>query len=151
MTRDFLVNYFAGIFTAISIWLTVHVLAPRYRAWKSRAPTIEGTWRFFDSEAPDEPEAGTAVFDQLGESVSVRATRTRTRRGQAKIRVFEYKGLVRNGQVQLAFEEQKTNGFSAGNLVLKLSSDLKTLSGYTVYFDHDAGRVVAFLIVFRRS
>jgi hypothetical protein len=36
------------------------------------------------------------------------------------------------------------------DLVLKVSGDLRTLSGFTVYLDRDGGQVVAYPIALRR-
>lgn len=158
MTSDFLLDQATvaavSLATGVAAGLFVHyllkVLAPQYRAWRNPAPRLRGPWRYFDGTDERAPEVGTAQITQRGEFISVVATRTRSRSGQPYMRSFDYSGLVRNGQVQLLFEEKESGGFSVGNLVLKVSSDQRRLTGYTVYFDHDQGKVVAHPITFAR-
>lgn len=151
MWIDFWVNIVAGIVLAVATWLLFRVLAPLYLAWRYKAPKLEGQWSFFDSAELEVPAAGSATLSQCGERISASTTRTRSRNGKPLARTFTYSGKVRDGQLQLSFEEPVSNGFIAGNLVLKVSGDLKTLSGFTVYLDRDNGNVVAYPIFFRRA
>jgi hypothetical protein len=147
--RDFLINVAAGVFLTVVTWLLFHVIAPRYLAWRHRAPKLEGQWLFYDAPEQQDP-VGSAVVTQSGESVKAIVTRTKSRRGAAISRSFVYRGMVRDGQLQLGFEQTDSNGFLAGNLVLKVSGDMKSLTGFTAYLDRDAGEVVAHRLWFRK-
>lgn len=148
---DFWINILAGIALALASWLLFTVLVPQYLAWRYKAPRLDGQWVFFDSWEEGAPCVGGATVKQSGERIEFSSTRTRSRSGKALSRKFLYLGKVRDGQVLLTFEEPTTNGFIAGNLVLKVSGDLKSISGFTVYLDRDKGSVVAHPIVFRRA
>jgi len=141
----------AGVALSVASWLLFHVFAPFYRAWRYKAPKLDGQWAFFDSNQGDAPNAGSATFAQSGENVTAITTRTTSRKGKVLSRSFTYRGRVRDGQMLLSFEEPISNGFISGNLVLKVSGDLKSLSGYTVYLDRDEGSVVAHPIFFRKQ
>ncbi len=149
--RDFWINIAAGIALAAASQLLFHVLAPWYLAWRYKAPKLAGHWVFFDSTESNAESVGTAEFSQSGESVTATTARAKSRSGRPIARSFKYRGRVRDGQVLLTFDQPDSNGFIAGNLVLKISGDLKTLTGFTVYLDRDAGNVVAHPISFRRA
>jgi hypothetical protein len=151
LVKEFLVNIGAGVALSAASWLLFQVLAPLYRAWRYKAPAIAGNWSYYDSEDNGASAVGAAVVKQRGEHLRADVTRTRSRSGKALSRTFRYMGRIRDGQVLLSFEEPVSNGFVSGNLVLKLSGDLKVLSGFTVYLDRDSGRVVAHPILFRRA
>ncbi len=148
---DFFINIAAGIALSVTSWLLFRVATPRYFAWRYRAPTLGGQWNFFDSEASDAKPVGIATVLQSGELLNATVTRTTSRSGRPISRSFDYRGRVRDGQVQLNFEERQSNGFTCGSVVLKVSGDAKRLGGYTVYFDRDSGLVVANQISFRRG
>jgi len=148
---DFWINIAAGVVLSGISWLLFKVFAPLYLAWRYKAPRMEGKWSFFDSAEPGAPSAGGATVKQSGERIIFISTRTRGRSGKPLSRSFMYTGKVRDGQVLLSFEEPISNGFVAGNLVLKVSGDLKTLSGFTVYLDRDTRNVVAHPIYYRRA
>lgn len=148
--RDFLINVGAGVFLSIVTWLLFRVLAPFYLAWRYQAPRIEGDWSFHDSEAADAPAVGTATIRQSGERITASATRTTSRKGKPVSRTFQYTGRVRDGRALLSFEQPDSGGFIAGHMVLKVSDNLKILSGYTVYLDREVGKVVAYPLVYRR-
>lgn len=148
--NDFLISVGAGIFLSVTSWLLFRILTPFFSAWWYHAPKLSGQWSFFDSE--DKVVAvGAAILRQRGNRIVADVTRTTSRSGKTLSRTFKYVGRVRDGQLLLSFEEPVSNGFVAGNLVLKLSGDLKVLSGYTVYLDRDAGVVVAHPIWFRKT
>lgn len=149
--RDFWINIAAGVALSVISWLLFRVLAPMWRAWRYQAPALAGQWAFFDSSDPAAPSVGAATFTQSGENVTAKTTRTTSRNGKPLSRTFTYRGRVRDGQVLLTFEEPVSNGFIAGNLVLKVSGDIKSLSGFTVYLDRDQGQVVAHQITFRKQ
>lgn len=149
--RDFWINIAAGVVLSVITWLLFRVLAPMYRAWRYQAPVLAGQWTFFDSSDQQAKPVGAAKFTQSGENVTAETTRTTSRNGKMLSRTFTYRGRVRDGQVLLTFEEPISNGFISGNLVLKVSGDLKYLTGYTVYLDRDQGQVVAHPIFFRRQ
>jgi hypothetical protein len=148
---DFWINIAAGIALSVATWIVFQVLAPLYLAWRYKAPRLEGQWSFFDSPDPNASSVGGATVKQSGERITFNSTRTTSRSGKPLSRTFTYSGKVRDGQVLMSFEEPISNGFVAGNLVLKVSGDLKKLSGYTVYLDRDSGDVVAYPIYYRRA
>ena len=148
--RDFWINIGAGVTLSFFSWVLFHVLAPIYRAWRYRAPNLEGQWSSFDSADVDAPNVGSAFFKQSGENITATTTRIRSRSGKPLARSFTYHGRVRDGQIQLSYEEPVSNGFISGNMVLKVSGDLKSLIGFTVYLDRDSGNVVAHPISFRK-
>lgn len=148
---DFWINVAAGVVLSVGTWLIFKVLAPLYLAWRYKAPRLEGQWVFFDSPDPAAASVGGASVKQSGERITFNSTRTTSRSGKPLSRAFTYTGKVRDGQVLLSFEEPVSNGFVAGNLVLKVSGDLKRLDGCTVYLDRDTGNVVAHQIFYRRS
>ena len=125
---EFGVSILSGIAGALIIWLATKVLAPLYLAWRYNAPKLEGNWSFYDSKEKSETPSGTAVIKQSGENVTASTNRSKTRSGKQTSRNFIYKGKVRDGQLLLKFNEPVSGGFISGNLVLKVSSDLKTLS-----------------------
>ena len=148
--RDFVINIAAAVFLSAVSWLLFRSIAPFYLAWRYKAPKLEGQWNFFDSDDLKATPVGSASIRQSGERISARVTRTISRKGKPLSRSFKYSGKVRDGQMLLSFEEPISNGFIAGHIVLKVSGDLKMMSGYTVYLDRDAGLVVAHPILFRR-
>jgi hypothetical protein len=148
--KNFIINIMAGIALSILTWFLIHVIQPFYFAWRHKAPRLEGQWSFFDTDKLDSVAVGSAKLKQRGEKVYADVARTTSRKGRPLSRGFKYFGKVRDGQVLLSFEEPMSNGFIAGNLVLKVSGDLKTLTGFTVYLDHDSGIVVAYPIIFRK-
>lgn len=141
--QNFLSDVAAGVALAVGSWFLFRVLAPYYLAWRYRAPKLDGQWRFFDLTDSAATLAGNASIRQMGERITADVNRTTSRQGNPVSRSFKYKGKVRDGQMLLSFEEPVSNGFIAGNLVLKVSGDLKRLTGYTVYLDRDRGAVVA--------
>lgn len=148
--RDFLINISAGVALSGISWLLFRAFAPIYLAWRYKAPRLDGQWSFFDSDDPHIAPVGSASIRQTGEKISANVTRTISRKGKPLSRSFSYSGKVRDGQMLISFEEPISNGFIAGHIVLKVSGDLKTLSGFTVYLDRDSGDVVAHRITFRR-
>ena len=150
MAADFIINVAAGVFLSVVVWFLFTFLQPRYLAWRYKAPELRGHWSFHDSETEDAPAVGTAEIKQAGELIDAVVTRTKSRKGKAISRTFNYKGNLRDGQVLLSFEEPVSGGFIRGNLTLKLSSNLKLLSGITAYLDRDVGNVVSHPIFFRR-
>jgi hypothetical protein len=148
--QDFLINVAAGVFLTVITWILVRVFLPYYLAWRYKAPLLEGNWSSFDSDASDAPAVGTAIIRQAGEGIKASVIRTTSRKGKPVSRTFDYSGRVRDGQVLLTFEEPTSRGFISGCLVLKVSGDLRTLSGFTVYLDRDTGSVAAYPIVYRR-
>ncbi len=148
---DFGISILSGIVCALIIWLTTKVLAPQYLAWRYNAPKLEGNWSFYDSEDKSETPSGTATIKQTDENIVASTNRSRTRSGKPTSRNFIYKGKVREGQLLLTFNEPVAGGFISGNLVLKVSSDLKTLSGYTVYLNRDSAEVVAHPICYVKN
>lgn len=150
MIMDFIVNVGAGVFLSVTAWFIFKFLQPRYLAWRYKAPNLEGTWSFHDSETEGAVTVGTATLSQSGELLSATVTRTKSRKGKVVSRTFRYKGSIRDGQLLLAFEEPISGGFIRGNLTLKLSSNLKMLSGITAHLDRDVGHVVCHPIFFRR-
>lgn len=151
MIEAFVVNIGAGVFLAVAAWLIFQVLQPRYLAWRYNAPRLDGTWSFHDSVTEGTTSVGTAEIRQAGELLSANVTRTISRNGKPLSRAFHFKGSVRDGQVLLAFHEPVSGGFIRGNVTLKLSSNLKALTGITAYLDRDMGDVVSHPICFRRS
>ena len=149
--RDFLINVAAGVFLTVVSWFLVRWVKPFYFAWVHKAPALEGNWALFDSDAADAAPVGTATIEQSGENIGASVTRTKSRKGASYSRKFEYQGRVRHGQVLISFEEPTSRGFVAGSVVLKISGDFKTLTGFSVFLDHDAGSVVAKPVVFRRT
>jgi len=135
---------------AFFIWLIISVLAPRFRLWIKPAPDIAGFWKYYDVIDGNRKEAGTAQFKQAGESLTATANRSKGRSGNDNVRSFIFKGKYSNGYVRLEFEEIGSGGLSVGNLTLYLSSNHNLLEGFTVYFDRDEGKVVAYPIVFER-
>ncbi len=148
---DFGISILSGIVCALLIWIATKVLAPQYLAWRYNAPKLEGNWAFYDSNKESEIPSGTATIKQSGENITASTNRSRTRSGKQTSRNFVYKGKVRDGQVLLTFNEPVSGGFISGNLVLKVSSDLKTLSGYTVYLNRDSAEVVAHPICYVKN
>lgn|GEM_PF-2005329 len=148
---EFGVSILSGIACAILIWLVTKVLAPLYLAWRYNAPKLSGNWVFYDSTEKSETASGTAVIKQSGENITASTNRSRTRSRKETSRNFIYKGKVRDGQLLLTFNEPVSGGFISGNLVLKVSSDLKALSGYTVYLNRDSAEVVAHPICYVRN
>ena len=151
MTRDFLISFFAGVAATVVTWIVVRFFAPSLRAWISKAPSIQGNWKYYDGEAAVGEPVGDADFRQVGRAITVKLTRRRSRTGDSYVRRFDSKGEYVDGCLQLAFEERDTRGASVGSLVLKLSSDNKTLNGLTMYFNRDKGEVVAHRIVFQKT
>lgn len=149
--RDFWINIAAGVVLSVASWLVARLLLPFLRGWLHGAPELAGQWAFFDSEGPETPAAGTAQLSQAGDRITAVVTRSRSRKGQTVSRTFAYEGRVRDGALLLSFQEPSSHGFIAGNLVLKVSGDLKRLTGYTVYLDRDLGSVVAHPIWYRRA
>jgi hypothetical protein len=149
--RDFWINVAAGIFLTVITWVLVRILEPHYLAWRYSAPSLGGNWSFFDSDSPNAPAVGTAIIRQSGETLKASVVRTTSRHGKPVSRTFDYSGKVRDGQILLSFQEPTSKGFISGCLVLKISGDLKTLSGFTVYLDRDVGSVVAHPIAYRRA
>jgi hypothetical protein len=149
--RDFWISIAAGVALSVVSWVLFQVVAPFYRAWRYQAPSLAGQWSFFDVADQAAPAVGAGSFSQSGEDIEATITRTTSRKGKPLSRSFTYRGRVRDGQLLLTFQEPVSNGFIAGNLVLKVSGDLKSLAGYTVYLDRDSGQVVAHPIVFRKQ
>jgi hypothetical protein len=148
--KDFWINVAAGIFLAVVGRFLFSVFMPFYRAWIYKSPPLEGRWEYYDAFDTTGGQVGTAVVKQRGENLHFDATRTKSRSGKTYSRNFTYQGRVRASQIQLSFEETTSNGFICGNIGLKVSGDRKTLTGYTVYLDHDAGKMVAHPIMFKR-
>lgn len=148
--QDFGVSILSGVVTTFLIWLFIKVLSPMYKGWRYSAPKIEGDWLFHD-KGIDSPSVGNAKVYRSGESVKAAVTRTTSRSGKAISRSFQYKGTVRDGQLLLKFTEPVSGGFISGNLVLKVSGDIKNLSGYTVYLDRDSGKVECHPIDFTKK
>jgi hypothetical protein len=149
--NDFIVNLAAGVALSVLSWFVVRVVSPLYLAWRHKAPDLSGQWSFFDGANDEASAVGAAVIRQRGERLTAEVTRTKSRSGKPLSRSFTYRGRVRDGQLLLAFEEPVSNGFIAGQVVLKVSGDLKRLTGYTVYLDRDSGSVAAHPIDFRRT
>jgi len=149
--QDFWINVAAGVFLTVVTWILVRVLLPLYLGWRYKAPKLEGNYSLYDSDAVDAPAVGTATIRQSGENIKALIVRTTSRKGQPTSREFEYSGRVRDGQVLVRFEEPVSNGFICGCVALKVSGDLKSLSGYTIYLDRDSGSVVAHPIIYRRT
>ena len=126
--REFLINVAAGVALSAAGWLLVRVAAPLYLAWRYQAPRLQGNWNMYDSDAAEASARGTALIQQNGERLLATVVRTTSRSGKPLSRTFRYRGKVREGQLLLSFEEPVSGGFIAGNLVLKVSGDLKTLA-----------------------
>lgn len=150
MLSDFVVNVAAGIFLSVAAWFLFTILQPRFLALRYHAPKLGGTWTYRDSDALDAPEVGSAEMKQSGERLHAVIRRVRSRSGKSISRTFVYRGNVRDGQVLLTFEDPVSGGFVRGSLTLKLSGDLRSLTGYTTYLDRDSGQVVSFPIHFQR-
>ena len=149
--RDFIINIVAGVALSVCSWLLFQFVAPRYRAWIYKAPDISGIWSFYDSVADEAIAVGNATFEQTGEIIKATVIRNTSRKGNPLNRSFIYVGKIRSGQLTLSFEEHKSGGFIVGTLVLKLSSNLRRLSGYTVYLDRESNEVVTYPIFFRKA
>lgn len=147
---DFLINVGAGVFLSVMSWIIFKVLQPRFLAWRYKAPNLESTWSLHDSDAEGAITVGSASIKQTGELLSAVVVRTISRKGKPLSRTFHYKGDIRDGQVLLTFEEPVSGVFIRGSLTLKLSSNLKLLTGITAYLDRDVGNVVSHPICFRR-
>lgn len=151
MINDFLINVFAGVFLTVATWVIFNFLMPYYRAWMYDAPNISGTWNFYDVEIDKTKAVGNGTIEQKGELIKATVTRHTSRQGKSVVRTFVYKGKIRSGQLTVSFEETISTGYVVGTLVLKVSSDLKQLSGYTVYLDRDTNEVVTHPIMFCKT
>lgn len=151
MIIDFFINVAAGVFLSVAAWLVFQVLRPYYLAWRYQAPRLEGRWSLHDSESSETPVVGSVHIRQAGELLSVDVTRVMSRSGKSVSRSFRAKGSIRDGQVLLLYEEPISGGFIRGNITLKLSSNLKMLSGFTVYLDRDSGEIVAYPMTYQRQ
>lgn len=140
--RDFVINIAAGVALSVFTWLLFQIIAPRYRAWLHKAPNLSGIWTSYDSLSDDARAVGNATIEQTGEIIKATVVRNISRKGTPVGRTFVYTGKVRSGQLMLSFEEPVSGGYIAGTIVLKVSGNLKMLSGYTVYLDRDKNEVV---------
>ena len=151
MASDFFLNFTAGIATSVFIFLLVKIFLPKFKLWVKSAPDLKGLWKYYDIINDELRDAGTAQFKQSGVSLSAIANRSKGRTGNKNPRSFEFKGKYSDGYVRMEFEEVGSGGVSSGNLILHLSSNHKILRGYTVYYDRDEGKVVAYPIIFEKT
>ncbi len=107
-----------------------------------KTPDISGTWEYFDTDTSDSMPIGHAEIVQFGTSIKGKVIQTKGRDGNSRNRVFKVSGNFQSAQVIMTFEDVKGTGYIVGAVVLKLSSNLKKLSGKTTYLHHDKGQVV---------
>jgi hypothetical protein len=101
---------------------------------------LSGKWQSFDiNETGEEKLVGTLYITQYRGRIKATVNRQKT----GSERKFYYKGIIISGQVVLSWHENKAENFNVGTMLLSLSSDMKTLKGYSTYLHHDSGEVVA--------
>ena len=129
----------AGV-TAILVWLFRNYLHPYILGVLQRTPDLSGNWESFDIENGVEVLKGRMQIKQIGNLLQATTHRRRDQGG--KERIFRYKGTISSGQVLLIWKEVKSQGYNMGTMTLFLSSDLSKLTGMSIYYHKDHGKVI---------
>jgi len=114
----------------------------------SGGPDLSGEWLGFapDGPTPDVPDSSLYI-EQHGSFIRANVVR----RAGDEQRFFDYEGRFTAGQLVLFFEEKQGRGFLVGSVVMRLLSDLRTLSGRVTYFSHTQTAVVSPARIYRRK
>ena len=134
---------------AFVLWIATNFVVPQVAAILTKAPKLRSEWNYFDGEGG--PIVGTAKLKQNGTSVSVTANRTASRDGQPTNRTFKYKGEVAGRTVVFRYVQEGSGNAVLGSIVLRLDSDLLSMSGFTAYYSDTAGRVITNPVTYRAT
>ena len=142
-----IVTFALGIVASFAgTWLYVR-LQSYSRGRKSKF--IEGDWEFRDIKCG--PVVGHAKFFQQGDRIRADVARVRTRDGESVHYQFKYTGRVISNQLLLDFRFEKGEETTVGSLVLRLSWEATSMTGYTTYLRQRSGQVVSRNIFFSRA
>lgn len=142
---DVAANMIAAGIGGIIIYFGKENLLPVIRGKLRNLPRLNGTvWQ----REQDKP--GVHSVMKIKQSGSV-ITAEVSRQGDTTPRSFAYRGEISGHQIVLSWNDSASREQLIGAMVLHLSADLTRLEGYTSYFRHNDGRVVAVPCFYRRT
>jgi hypothetical protein len=134
---DVVANLVAAAIGAGSLYFARSKLIPIVRGRLRALPKLDGSkWqRVFDGGNV----TSTLTLKQSGTAM----TATNERHGDRIPRKFLYSGEISGHQIVLTWRDKASGEQMIGCMVLYLSAQQNVMEGYTVYFRHSAGKVVA--------
>jgi len=134
---DVAANLVAAGIGAGALYLARDKILPVVRGRLRALPRLDGSrWqRVFEGGNV----TSTLTFHQSGTLISA----TNERRGDGTPRTFSYIGEISGHQIVLTWRDEASAEQMLGAMVLHVSAQLNRMEGFTVYFRHSSGRVVA--------
>lgn len=141
---DLATNLLAAFIGGAAVWLGRVYALPVLRGRLRQLPKLNGTnWR----RVSDEFDSGGSVLSIRQSGTKLTATITRNEQRQ---RIFRYSGQISGHQIVLTWEDSDSPEQMIGAMVLYLAADLTRLRGYSTYFRHSTGKVVAIERTYKR-
>lgn len=146
MTSDLILGVLSGILATIIVvsisYLFKTLILPYVKSVLFDIPNISGKWHSYDGE--NKESVGVATIKQHSRQVEIQVIRHIDRDGNKTEKTFIYAGKFASGTLTALYEDIDMKGYIMGAIVMRLLPDNKTLSGKTVYFDHNQGQVVTY-------
>lgn len=136
---NIIITVFGSLLGAAAVWLTSQYLTPLVSSWISNAPKLPATWVYKDDIEGE--VVGTAELKQFGSRITIKAKRTRSRKGKEDHRAFTYHGTIKERTLIATFSQDKSNSTVSGSLVLRVSANCREMKGVTSYFSDNGGVV----------